>query len=393
MLRSEGAVEAPFWSLGFRPFFLLGAAFSCLALGGWILWLAGLLTHWQPVGGALAWHRHEMPFGFAVAIVAGFLLTAVPNWTAMPGLHGKPLLLLVALWLAARLAWLLPLPPLAVLALQLLFLPALALILGRQLFLAGKRNNYPIIAVLGFMATCQAITLLGILQDDVLLQRRGVLAGLWLIAALMTVIGGRVIPFFIQRGLNRTQGVAPSPWADRVLLLGTVLIAGSIAAGLGDAPTVWLAPVYLLVAVLHAVRLARWHVPGLWRVPLLWSLYLAYGWLCVAALGMVAWHLGVLAQESLASHALAVGGVGGMILAMISRVSLGHTGRALKPARAMSLAFIAVNIAAVSRVAWVPFSTLGLWVSGVLWVAAFALFIVHYAAILVGPRLCEPPRP
>ncbi|MDD2052166.1 NnrS family protein [Pseudomonas putida] len=393
MLRSEGAVEAPFWSLGFRPFFLLGAAFSCLALCGWILWLAGLLTHWQPMGGMLAWHRHEMPFGFAVAIVAGFLLTAVPNWTGLPGLHGKPLMLLVALWLVARLAWLLPLPPLAMLVLQLLFLPALALILGRQLFLAGKRNNYPIIAVLGFMAICQAVTLSGILQDDVLLQRRGVLAGLWLIAALMTVIGGRVIPFFIQRGLSRTQGFAPSPWTDRVLLLGTVLIAGSIVAGFGDAPTVWLAPVYLLVAVLHAVRLVRWHVPGLWRVPLLWSLYLAYAWLWVAALGMVAWHLGFLAQESLATHALAVGGVGGMILAMISRVSLGHTGRALKPAWAMSLAFVAVNIAAVCRIAWVPFATSGLWVSGVLWALAFALFVVHYAAILLGPRFSEPPRP
>lgn len=390
MLRTEVAVEAPFWSLGFRPFFLLGAAFSGLALCGWILWLAGFLTHWQPVGGVLAWHRHEMPFGFAVAIVAGFLLTAVPNWTGLPGLHGKPLMLLVALWLAARLAWLLPLPAMAVLTLQLLFLPALALILGRQLFVAGKRNNYPIIAVLGFMAACQAVTVLGIFQDDVLLQRRGVLAGLWLIAALMTVIGGRVIPFFIQRGLNRVQGFTPSLWIDRALLLGTVLIAGSMVAGLGNAPTEGLAPLYLLVAVLHGVRLVRWHVPGLWRVPLLWSLYLAYGWLWVAALGMAAWHLGLLAQESLASHALAVGGVGGMILAMIARVSLGHTGRALKPARAMSLAFIAVNVAAVCRIAWVPFSTTGLWVSGALWGAAFALFIVQYAAILIGPRVTQP---
>lgn len=392
MLRSEGGVEAPFWSLGFRPFFLLGAAFSCLALCGWILWLFGFLPHWQPVGGVMAWHRHEMPFGFAVAIIAGFLLTAVPNWTGMPGLHGKPLMLLVVLWLAGRVVWLLALPPLLVVAVQLLFLPALALILGRQLFLARKRNNYPIVAVLGFMAACQTVTLFGLLQDDLVLQRRGVLAGLWLIAALMTVIGGRVIPFFIQRGLNLSQGFAPSPWMDRVLLLATVLIAGSIATGFGDAPTAWLAPLYLLVAVLHGVRLLRWHVPGIWRVPLLWSLYLAYGWLLVAALGMVAWHLGVLGQESLASHALAVGGVGGMILAMLARVSLGHTGRALTPAKAMSLAFIAVNSAAVCRIAWVPFATSGLWVSGALWGVAFALFVVHYAGILIGPRVLEPGR-
>ncbi|UFQ02498.1 NnrS family protein [Pseudomonas fitomaticsae] len=378
---------APVFSLGFRPLFLAGAGFAALAILIWGLWLYG---HWfdlQPAGGMLAWHRHEMPFGFAAAIVAGFLLTAVPNWTGIPGVRGGALIALVSVWLLGRLAWWLPLPTGLILALQWGFLPLLAVMLGRDLVAARKRDNYPIVLVLGLMAGCQALTLIGLYNDDTGLQRQGVLGALWLVAALMTVIGGRVIPFFIQRGLNRPPAPVANPLPTRLLLIGSLLTAVTFAAGLNDSPQWWLAGLFVLTGSLQLMRLIRWHDRGMWRVPLLWSLYLAYGWMALATWAMALWHLGLIGQQSLATHALAVGGVGGLILAMIARVSLGHTGRLLQPSKGMVLGFALVLIAAGCRVLLVPFSSLGLGLSVVLWCAGFALFLRHYTGILLKPRL------
>jgi uncharacterized protein involved in response to NO len=378
---------APVFSLGFRAFFLAGAGFAALAVAIWALWLYGRLPGAQPIGGMLAWHRHEMPFGFATAIIAGFLLTAVPNWTGRPGLSGWPLIGLVSVWLLARLAWLLPLPPSLMIALQLVFLPLLVWCLGRDLVAAGKRENYPILLMIALLAGCQAMTLWGIVADDTALQRHGVLAGLWLVGALMSVIGGRVIPFFIQRGLSRPAAAPTHPLPAKVLLLGGLLLALSFAAGLNDAPRLWLAALYLLLGVLHLLRLWRWHDRGIWRVPLLWSLYLAYAWLLVATLAMALWHAGLMPQQSLATHSLAVGGVGGLILAMIARVSLGHTGRLLQPSKTIVLGFALLMLGGVCRVLLVPFSGIGLGLSALLWCAAFGLFLTHYSSILLTPRV------
>jgi uncharacterized protein involved in response to NO len=378
---------APLFSLGFRPFFLAGAGFASLAVAFWAVWLYGGLPGAQPLGGMLAWHRHEMPFGFASAIIAGFLLTAVPNWTGRPALKGWPLIGLVLVWLLARLAWCLPLPALLLLALQAPFLPLLAWVLGRDLLAAGKRENYPILLMVALLAGCQALTLLGLAVDDGNLQRQGVLGALWLVGALMSVIGGRVIPFFIQRGLNRPPTPAAHPLPGKVLLVSAMLAAVSFAAGLNDVPRISLALLFALISGLHLLRLWRWHDPGLWRVPLLWSLYLAYAWLAVAALAMALWHLGWLPQQSLATHALAVGGIGGLILAMIARVGLGHTGRLLQPSKAIVAGFALVMLAGACRVWLVPFFGYGLALSALLWCGAFALFVGRYTGILLGPRL------
>ncbi|RAI63581.1 short-chain dehydrogenase [Pseudomonas fluorescens] len=378
---------APVFSLGFRPFFLAGAGFAAIAVAIWALWLYGRLPGAQPVGGMLAWHRHEMPFGFASAIIAGFLLTAVPNWTGRPGLKGWPLIGLVLVWLLARLAWYLPIPAPLFLALQVPFLPLLAWVLGRDLLAAGKRENYPILLMVSLLAGCQALTLLGVAVDDANLQRRGVLAALWLVGALMSVIGGRVIPFFIQRGLNRPATPAAHPLPGKVLLVCAMLAVVSFAAGLNDVPRVWLAVLFALIGGLHLLRLWRWHDRGLWRVPLLWSLYLAYAWLAVATLAMALWHLGVMSQQSLATHSLAVGGIGGLILAMIARVSLGHTGRPLLPSKVIVVGFALVLVAGVSRVLLVPFSGWGLGMSALLWCMAFGLFLSRYTGILLKPRV------
>lgn len=380
-------MRSALFALGFRPFFLAGAGFAAIAVALWVLWLYGHFPGTQPIGDMLAWHRHEMPFGFAAAIIAGFLLTAVPNWTGRPGLNGWPLIALLLIWLLARLAWFLPITLPLLLVLQIPFLPLLAWVLGRDLVAAGKRENYPILLMVTLLAGCQALTLLGIAFDDANLQRHGVLAALWLVAALMSVIGGRVIPFFIQRGLNRPAAPAANPWPTRILLVSGLCIALTFALGLHDIPRPWLAALFVLMGALHLLRLWRWHDRGMWRVPLLWSLYLSYAWLVAAVFAMALWHAGFLAQQSLATHALAVGGIGGLVLAMIARVSLGHTGRALQPSKVIVTGFVLVLLAGVSRVLLVPFSGLGLGVSAVFWCLAFGLFLLGYSGILFRPRV------
>lgn len=354
--RKRELAIAPLWRLGFRPFFLAGGLFALIAIALWLAALAGHLAVWQPVGGWLAWHRHEMPFGFGVAIIAGFLLTAVQNWTGRAGLSGRPLMLLAALWLAARLGWLLGAPLVMLVPLQAAFLPLLAFVIGRSLWQVRQRNNYPVVAVLLLLGSADALVLTGLALGDDGLQRQGVLAAMWLIAALMGLIGGRVIPFFTQRGLSLTQQVKALPFA--CLALG------------------------------NAVRLGRWYDAGIWRVPLLWSLHLAFAWLVVAPFGQALWHLGLLGNPSLPLHALAVGAMGGLILAMLARVSLGHTGRPLSPPKAMGVAFALVNCGAVARV-FLPglLPNLALPLAGICWLAAFALFLAHYAPMFCRSRV------
>ncbi|PZQ94448.1 MAG: short-chain dehydrogenase, partial [Flavobacterium psychrophilum] len=246
------------------------------------------------------------------------------------------------------------------------------------------RNNYPILLVLSLLALCQSLTLAGLVMGDDSLQRRGALAALWLIAVMLSLIGGRVIPFFTQRGLGRVEAFAAHPWLDRLLLVCGVLVAALFASGHNLQARPWLAAPFILLSVLHGLRLRRWHLRGIWGVPLLWSLHLGYAWLLVASLGMAAWHLGWLAQPSLASHALAVGAMGGLILAMMARVSLGHTGRALQPPKVMPWAFGLLNLGALIRV------TCGggwLWLAALCWGVAFALFAWHYAPMLCRARV------
>ncbi|AOE85952.1 NnrS family protein [Pseudomonas sp. TCU-HL1] len=378
----------PIWRLGFRPFFLFGTAFALLAVLIWILALHGHVGTWQPAGGWLAWHRHEMVFGFGGAIIAGFLLTAVQNWTGNPGLRGRSLALLVTLWLAARVAWLLGAPLALLIPLELIFLPAVAIVMGRSLWRVRQRGNYPVVVVLSLLAAADALALWGLATINDALQRQGVLAALWLVAALMGLIGGRVIPFFTQRGLGRVQQVKAWPWLDWSALAGSVLLAISFASGPGLQPDPRLAVLCVLIGLANLLRLVRWYDAGVWRVTLLWPLHLAFAWLAAAPLGLAAWHLGFLANPGVAQHALGVGAMGGLILAMIARVSLGHSGRPLETPRVMGLAFALLNLGAVARVVLLPLAgTAALWLAAVCWAAAFALFLRHYAVLLCTPRL------
>jgi uncharacterized protein involved in response to NO len=238
------------------------------------------------------------------------------------------------------------------------------------------------------LAAADALVLWGLAFADDGLQRQGVLAALWLVAALMGLIGGRVIPFFTQRGLGRIQQVKAWPWLDWTMLLSGVLLAVAFASGVGLQPNPWLALLCAVLGLGNLLRLVLWYDAGIWRVTLLWPLHLAFAWLAVAPLGLAAWHLGMLGNSSLAQHALGVGAMGGLILAMIARVSLGHSGRSLEVPRTMGLAFALLNLGALARVVLVsllPGAALGL--AALCWGLAFALFLRHYAVLLCTPRL------
>ncbi|WP_373186753.1 NnrS family protein [Halopseudomonas sp.] len=386
-MKSQQPRRSALFELGFRPFFLAGAVFAALVIPLWVAAWLGLTGEWQPAGGWLAWHMHEMLFGFIAAVIAGFLLTAVQNWTGVPGLSGSPLVALAAIWLFARLAWLTPLPVWLVISLDVLFLPAVTVSIARSVWIARQKRNYPVVLVLGLLALCNLVSLTGLATGDFALQRQSNLGALWLVAALVGIIGGRVIPFFTQRGLD-LSGPAPSlPWLDYLLLAGSIVVALLMLSGIALQPSIGLGVVFALLGAGHLVRLLLWHHPGIWQVPLLWSLHMAYAWLVVALYAMALWNAGWLIGFSQATHLLAIGSMSGMILAMIARVSLGHTGRPLKTVPAISAAFILLNLAVPARVWLAPaWPQLGFWLAGLCWATAFALFVWYYAAILYRPR-------
>lgn len=378
----------PVWRLAFRPFFLAGSLFAMLAIPLWIAAWTGLWPGFQPTGGWLAWHRHEMLFGFAMAIVAGFLLTAGQTWTGQPGVSGNRLMVLAGVWLLARLGWLFGMPVAVLIPLDLLFLLGVTGLMARMLWVVKQKRNYPIIAVLSLMIGADVLVLCGVALGDDGLQRQGVLAGLWLVAALMAIIGGRVIPFFTQRGLGRTEAVKPWLWLDVGLLVGTGLIAVLYAAGVALQQNLMIGVLFLAIAAGHLLRLVRWYDKGIWQVPLLWSLHLAMLWLVVAAAGLALWNFGLLNSSSPALHALSVGSMSGLILAMIARVTLGHTGRPLELPSGIVGAFVLFNLGAASRVFMSDqWPVMGLWLAAICWALAFALYAWRYAPMLVAARV------
>lgn len=376
----------PLLRLGFRPFFLLGSLWAVLAVALWILALQGHTFGAQPLGGWLAWHRHELVFGFAGAIIAGFLLTAVQAWTGRSSLSNKPLGVLVAIWLVARLAWWSGSPPLLLLA-NVLFFASVAGVMAHLLWAVRQTRNYPIVAVLVLLLGADLLTLLGVLQANDGWQRQGAWAAIWLVAAMLGLIGGRVIPFFTQRGLGRAAPVQPWGWLDWTLLIATALVAIVHAFGLALQVHAWLGLVFTALALGHGIRLLRWFDRGVLRVPLLWSLHLAYAWLVVACAGMALWHFGLFDGVSQALHALTVGALGGSILAMLARVSLGHTGRPLELPRGFAVAFVLLNLGGLFRVlavgAWYQPA---LWLAAFCWVGAFVQYLYCYAPMLCRTR-------
>lgn len=355
---------------GFRPFFLLGSWYGALAVLLWLAQYLGLFS-WRPGLDPMLWHGHEMLFGFTAAVIAGFLLTAVPNWTGRPTPVGAPLGGLVALWVlgrAAALTSLVPAPLAAVL--DLAFLPALALALATPLLGAGKLSNLVFLPILAVFTLSNGLIWSDQLGWTTATAMSGLNLGLFCILMMIAVIGGRVVPFFTRAALPESPSRS-WPWVERVALWSLPLVAFWPLVG-------WLA------AAAHIVRLVGWYDRRIGKVPLLWVLQGGYAWLPV---GLVLRAAGASAFPSL--HALTVGCIGMLVLGMMARVALGHTGRPLAPPRAVVLAFALVAVAAVLRTFGPLVWPSPVWAaaSGCLWSLAFGLYGWVYFPILTRPRV------
>jgi uncharacterized protein involved in response to NO len=371
---------------GFRPFFLLAAVFAVAFLPLWLATYTGqldLAAYWS----AATWHGHEMVFGFTMAVVAGFLLTAVGNWTRMETATGWVLGGLCALWVVGRLAvlgagWL---PPWLIAAADLLFIPALAVAVGRPLVRTKNRRNFVFIGLMVLLFGANLAMHLSGLGVTSGWERPALLFSLDVIVLIVLIIGGRVIPMFTR---NATAWQVEShPWVERVVFASVVasLVLQLVAA------TYWLAGVVALIAgVAIFARMTHWATNKTLDKPILWVLHLGHAWIAVGFLMRAASLVWPEVSASMATHALTIGAIGMLTLGMMARVALGHTGRGLRVSRPIAWAFVAMSLAALARTV-LPIVLPGHYVdlmiaSGVLWVIAFAIFFVVYLPILVGPR-------
>ncbi|ODR90376.1 NnrS family protein [Sinorhizobium alkalisoli] len=376
------------FSYGFRPFFLGAALWAVIAMA---LWIAALTGRADLAGtyGAPAWHAHEMLFGFASAVLAGFLLTAVPNWTGRLPVSGWPLAGLFALWLAGRAALISPdtigLPAAA--AIDSLFLPALLFICAREVIAGRKWKDLKVLGGLLVLSLANACFHLAVIEIDYDLHR-AMRLGISAYVALITIVGGRILPSFTRNWLNRigrTDFPVPYNRFDTVAILSGIAALSLWTLVPDHAVT---AAVGLIAATLHTIRLARWKGWSTWPEMLLVVLHIAYAFV---ALGFAAIALGAAGhvQEHSVMHVLTVGAIASMMLAVMTRASRGHTGRPLTASRLTVASFAAIVLAGLLR----PFaetfpetaSTLYA-ASGGLWIAAFGLFCLEYGPMLLRER-------
>ncbi|HHW78442.1 MAG TPA: NnrS family protein [Xanthomonadaceae bacterium] len=376
-------------NLGFRPFFLGAAIFAIVSM---MLWM-GVYVLQLPLPitriSTFQWHAHEMIYGFAMAVVAGFLLTAVKNWTGVQTLYGFGLLALCALWALPRVLFLFGTPWMFVAGFfDMLF--ALCLI-GSILYSIVRIKQWRqlgIIVILALLASangCFYLGAAGLIEQGVFF---GIYGGLFLIVGLILVIGRRVIPFFIEVGVGYPVKLFNSKWLDLVIIV--FYIAFLVAEILVRNP--WMvASTAMGLFVVNSARLVGWHTSGIWQKPLLWSLFIAFIWINLGFL-LLAINVFLKLPNVVVLHAFSVGGIGVIILSMMARVTLGHTGRNVQnPPKAVVISLIVLITGAIFRVI-VPLiaeSQYVVWVaiSQMLWIVAFLIFIITYFPMLVKPRI------
>ncbi len=386
------------FSLGFRPFFLAAGFYAALAVGAWSGWL-GAFWNLPDIYPTDQLHGHEMLFGFALAAVAGFQLTAVPQWTGATPLRGKGLAVLAGAWLLGRLGILgagalgPDAGPWVAMVLDLLFPMALWLVIGAMLVAAQNRRNYVFIALLGLVNLANLawhLEMLGIIEQG---GRAAMTLMLNLLLIMIAVIGGRIIPLFSANWMRR-QGVELAirhpAWLQLAAIGGLILLA-VLEPAAERLPPGLLGTLALVTGLLHLVRLSCWRGWQTLAHPLVWIMHLGYLWLCLALILKGAGYLTELIPLTAARHAAAVGAVGTMIMAIMPRVSLGHTGRDLILPRPMLPAFTLIAAAAFLRVAS-PFLDeqayqLTLLGSGLCWSLAFLIFSLTFAPMLLAPRV------
>ncbi|WP_371186721.1 NnrS family protein [Thalassotalea maritima] len=378
----------PFFRLGFRPLFTLGALFSCITLVLWAGFLGGTFDL-SLYGGGYFYHTHEMIFGFINAIIVGFLLTAVQNWTGIRSLHSKPLALLVSIWLTARIFMIVPVVAnWLIMLIDVSFMLFSAIILARPLIAVKQVRNLFFVPLLVMFAVLNALfhgQMLGFWQLNL---RDLAYASSTLVLLLMSIMAGRVTPMFTANG-TQTAKVAPLAileWACTVTLL-LIFLQFLLQQPL---PTSTTASLFFIAGVCQLIRWLRWRPWITLHVPLLWSLHTSMLFFWV---GLIAMSVSIIGNSMAISHIwhlLTVGAMGGLILAMISRVSLGHTGHPLTPAPVMSIAFIAIFISALLRALGPTLMPekhlLFVSMSSILWLLAYSIFIIKYAPLLLQPR-------
>ncbi|MDF2182164.1 NnrS family protein [Neptuniibacter sp. CAU 1671] len=370
--------------LGFRPFFLAGAAVAMVLIPLWLAVYQGKLQpYYYPEG--ITWHGHEMIFGFALAIIAGFLLTAVRNWTSINTLQGIPLALLTLLWLMARVfPWIGGLPAIWIAAADLSFLPLLIVCLARPILLARNYRNLVFLVILCLFWIANLLVHLDLLGITAETRHTGILMALFLVVIIMTLLGGRVIPFFTERGIAGVQ-CTRRPWLEKILLPLSLLW---LPVSLSEFRNVTIA-LALTLALLNTLRWIGWFDRRVLAHPLIWILQVGYAFIGLGY-GLYGFALLDMANISSAIHAFAVGGIGCLTLGMMARVSLGHTGRALTVSPMMITAFSLMAIAALLRIC-LPLAPVfyaeGLALVVLLWTLGWMLFLIRYIPILIQPRV------
>ncbi len=386
--RSGGRERAPatrlaLWELGFRPFYLLASGFAALSIALWVAQYAGVLPGAYLRGPA--WHGHEMIYGYAVAVITGFLFTAVRNWTGRPTPTGGWLMAACALWLAGRLLVVTPYGLLAALV-NAAFPLAVAVGIALPLVQSGNRRNYFFVGLLVVLALADLafhLSMLGVLDIP---ARPGLQAGLDVILFVMAVMGGRVIPMFTNNGVPGVQARRDER-LERLALGAVLAVLMADVAGLGGAP---MAGLLALATLLHGARLALWQPWRTLRTPLVWVLHAAYA-LIVLHLALRGLAQAGLIAASVATHALTGGAIGGLTMGMMTRTARGHTARPLRADRFDVAAYLCVVAAALLRVG-VPLAAPALTVgaslfAGWLWACGFVLYAIRYAPFLLRARL------
>ena len=397
----------PILNLSFRLFFSAAALFAIVVMTLWAFIFTGHTDINAQTLNPLYWHGHEMIYGYALAVVAGFLLTAVKTWTGVMMPHGYKLLGIFAFWLLARLGWaafglgigfdsgqgvwLLY----AAAVFDMLFIGCMAWVIFRAVLKVKQYKQMGILAKLALLTIGNGLCYWGIISADMNMTRIGIYLGFYLIIGLILTIGRRVVPFFIELGLRgvdkdgvpKEVKVRNSKWQDMASLVFF------FAFFLLDMfyPNKYLLTISALgVALVNIIRLSGWYHPGIWQKPLLWSLYIAFLGMCLSFLlyALQPW-MGF--SHSITVHGLSISGVGMITLAMMTRVSLGHTGRNIhQPPKMVNVMYVLMVLVFISRVLLplVDDAHYLLWImiAQGAWIACFILFCISYLPMLARPR-------
>lgn len=376
------------FALAFRPFFLFGSLYATLGILYWALYHLNLVML-PSYFDSTSLHVHEMLFGFITAILSGFLLTASRNWASTRGVHGKLLFLLVLTWFLGRLAIGFSnfIPPKVTALVDLSYLPFLCFLLWQTLAKGAKKVNFVFVFLLVILFISNLMMHLEVLEITTGTSRTGYLLGVNTLIVIMTVISGRVIPMFTQ---NAIQGITVKklPWLEKVVIASAV---GFLLSNLWDEASLFTDGLAVLCGLVSLIRLSFWKPFQTVERPILWVLHLGYAFLGV---GLIARGLSFSVfqiKTSIALHLITAGAMGLLVIGMISRVSLGHTGRPLIVSKPMVFAYCLVALGALIRVL-IPIAFPSAYIEGIvtaalLWALGFAVFTFSYYSILASPRV------